>query len=289
MVIPLAERGFFNWMNDEEYLKLAYRCTLKKRLDIKSPHSFTEKIQWLKINDRKDIYVGLVDKVLVKEYVAKLVGEEFIIPTLGVWDSPNDIDFDSLPDKFVLKCNHDSGSVIICRDKENFDTDAACKRLKKRLKKDPFYWGREWPYKYVKRKVFAEAYLENESSRYNELIDYKFYCFNGTPKYCQVITDRSVNEKIDFYDMEWHLQPFVGLTMGIKNSGVRLNRPKNFESMINVSRVLSKETYFSRIDLYEVNEKLYFSEITFYPAAGFGVFTPDEWDCILGEMLVINT
>ena len=285
MVLPLSEFGLFNWMSDEAYLKLAYKGMYGRELNLNSPQLFTEKIQWLKLHDRKERYIRLVDKVQVKEYVKKSIGESIIVPTLGIWDSYEDINFEELPEQFVLKCNHDSGSVIVCKNKSEFDAQSARDRLNKGLNKDPFFYGREWPYKFVERKIIAEEFLADNNTSSNDLKDYKMYCFNGQPIYCQVISDRSTLEKIDFYDMDWRHQPFVGLTPGVKNSDKLIPRPRNFDRMKSYSSVLSNDTFFCRVDFYEVNGELFFGEITFYPKAGFGVFTPDEWDYKLGQMI----
>ena len=285
MVLPLANLGLFKWMSDEAYLKLAYKGMYGKELNLKSPQLFTEKIQWLKLHDRKERYIRLVDKVQAKEYVKNMIDDSIIVPTLGVWDSCRDIPFEELPEQFVLKCNHDSGSVIVCKDKSKFDVQRARHQLNKSLKKDSFYYGREWPYKFIERKIIAEEFLTDNNTSQSELTDYKMYCFNGKPIFCQVISDRSTSEKIDFFDMDWKHQPFVGLTPGVKNSDELIPRPKNFERMKSYSSSLSNDTYFCRVDFYEVNGELFFGEITFYPKAGFGVFTPDEWDYKLGQMI----
>lgn len=282
---PLAKLGIFKWMNDEDYLKFAYKCLTGDTLHLDNPYTFTEKIQWLKLHDHQLRYIQLVDKLLVKDYVEQMIGDEYIIPTLNVWNSVSEIDYNSLPDRFVLKCNHDSGSVVICRDKNSFDKKAASKYLSKCLRRNPYYWGREWPYKYVKRKVFAEYYLEDLKSKV--LIDYKFYCFNGNPKYCQVIKNRGSKETIDFFDMKWIHQPFIGLTPNVKNSDDIIREPYNFEKMKTFSNILSKNTYFCRIDFYEVNNRLFFGEITFYPNAGFGCFRPKDWNLKLGSLIKI--
>lgn len=423
----LVHTGITNHLSDEAYLKLTYRIRFGTKLHLENPVTFNEKLQWLKLHDRNPDYIKMVDKVLAKEYVAGLIGDEHIIPTLGVYDSFDEIDFEKLPNQFVLKCNHDSGSIVICKDKSKFDMNKARKRLTKGLETDAFYWGREWPYKNVKRKILAEAYMEDEDSEelrdyklmvfkgkvkssftgsepfsadglkitffdtdwkempferhypknrqeirkplnYDEMVrlaqklakdipfdrvdfyevagktyfgeislypgsgweeftpsewdktlgswiklpvggvllikenivihfpfkksqdltDYKFFCFDGKPEYCQIITGRTKNEKIDFYDMGWNKQPFVGLTPMVSNSGFQFPKPKNFESMKSIACLLSKSLPFSRIDFYEVNEKLFFGEITLYPAAGFGKFTPEEWNYTLGKMINIE-
>lgn len=422
----LVHTGITNLLPDELYLKLTYRIRVGQRLNLDNPTLFCEKIQWLKLHDRQERYIKLVDKVLAKEYVASIIGDQYIIPTIGVWDRFEDIDFETLPEKFVLKCNHDSGSIIICRDKASFDIDKARKKLNKRLRYDMYQWGREWPYKGVRRKILAEAFLENNEeddhldsgmldfdandndsipkrelvskkgvrisfrdtnwekipyecqcllnkviseklftddklvefsdslacilplseivffkvggqSRYGEIVlkkgyqiedftpseqetdygkwirlpakgillvkenivfhintqksqdltDYKFFCFNGEPRYCQIISDRTNNEKIDFYDMDWVHQPFVGLTPSVKNSGFEYSKPIAFDDMKQFAKQLCSGTAFSRIDFYEVNSKLYFGEITLYPASGFGAFSPTKWNRIMGDLITL--
>lgn len=286
MVVWLATAGALNFLPDTLYIKAMYWGSVGKRLHLNHPVMFSEKLQWLKLHDRQDRYITLVDKIAVKEYVASKIGKEHIIPTLGVWDSSDQIDFDRLPDRFVLKCNHDSGSAVICKDKSSLDFSAVQKKLEKNLQTDLFCWGREWPYRFVKRKILAEEYLEN--GEYSDLTDYKFFCFDGKPEYCQVITDRTTDERIDFYDMEWIHQPFnglFGLTFHVQNSSRVIPCPKCFEKMKESARVLSQDIPFCRVDFYEVQGKLYFGEITLYPAAGFGWFIPDKWNLILGEKI----
>lgn len=280
----LSNYGFYDSMDDEEFLKRKFKSNLKYDLNLLSPNTFSEKIQWLKINDRKDIYTILVDKYKVREYIKEKLGEEYLIPLIGIWDDPDDIDFNKLPDQFVLKCNHNSGlGMCICKDKSKLDISKVRRELKKGLKQDYYLTGREWPYKNVSRKIIAEKYMKNEHE--TELKDYKFFCFNGEPKYCQVISDRSTNETIDFFDMKWNHQEFIGLNSKCSNSKYPIAKPVTFEKMKEFAYILAKNTKFVRIDFYEIERKLYFGEITFYPASGFGNFKPSEWNEKLGEMV----
>lgn len=280
----LSNYGFYDSMDDEEFLKRKFKSNLKYDLNLLNPNTFSEKIQWLKINDRKDIYTILVDKYKVREYIKEKLGEEYLIPLIGIWDDPDDIDFNKLPDQFVLKCNHNSGlGMCICKDKSKLDISKVRRELKKGLKQDYYLTGREWPYKNVSRKIIAEKYMKNEHE--TELKDYKFFCFNGEPKYCQVISDRSTNETIDFFDMKWNHQEFIGLNSKCSNSKHLIAKPVTFEKMKEFAYILAKNTKFVRIDFYEIERKLYFGEITFYPASGFGNFKPSEWNEKLGEMI----
>lgn len=275
------------WMSriipDKYYLQIVYRLRMGQSLDLRYPKTYTEKIQWLKIHDFKPEYTQLVDKHLVKEYVAKIIGAEHIIPTYGVWDRFDDIDFEKLPDRFVLKCNHDSSSVIICRDKARFDKDAARKALSKCLKNDFFYVGREYPYKDVKRKILAEAYMEDEEL--HELRDYKFFTFGGIPKIVHVVSNRQkVNEETygDFFDMDYQ---HLNLHMGHDFAPNLPEKPRNFEKMKEFAKILSAGTRHLRVDFYEVNGKLYFGELTFYQDSGWKKIEPAEWDETIGSWI----
>lgn len=222
---------------------MMYWLHLGRKLNLKNPKTFNEKLQWLKLYNHKPEYTIMVDKVKAKEYVAKLIGEEHIIPTLGVWDDPDDIDFDALPDQFVLKCNHNSGTgMCICRDKSKLDIEKVKAELRKGLKENYFMRWREWPYKNVPRKILAEKFMVDESG--TELKDYKIFCFNGEPRYCQVISDRNTDEKIDFYDMHWKrlvgLVGLVGLNDKVHNSEYAIPCPESFENMKQMASLLAK-------------------------------------------------
>lgn len=279
----------FSWMPDELNLKFWYKYNFGKKLDLKNPNTFNEKLQWLKLYNRKDEYVQMVDKYEVKKYVAGIIGPQYIIPTLGVWNSFDEIEFEALPDQFVLKCTHDSGGLIICKEKEKVDWKSAKKKIQRCLKRNYYWVGREWPYKNVQPRIIAEAYMQDVKTR--DLKDYKFFCFNGKPKYCQVIGDRSKNESMDFFDMNWSLQPFTKKTF----AGVEfphdssLRKPICFDEMVHIVGKLAVGIPMSRIDLYEINNKVYFGEITFFPNSGlFNQFSPVEWDVKLGRMISLR-
>lgn len=278
------------FLPDKMYLTLKYRCLMGHWIPWKNPRSFTEKLQWLKIYDRNPKYTMMVDKFAVKEYVASVIGDEYVIPTLGVWDAPEDIDWDILPQKFVLKTTHSGGStgVIICRDKSNFDRHTAIVKLRRSLDSDIFLSLREWPYKNVKKRIVAEELIQANHHENEMINDFKFFCFNGIPQFCQVIRGRGFNETINFYDMNWNQQEFVGL--GSKcNKGVTLVEcPANLNRVIEHCKLLSKDIPFVRVDIYLVDDREYFSELTFYPYSGLGKFTPDEWDYKLGRLISIT-
>lgn len=271
-----------SWLPDTLYLKIVYRLSIGKKLNLNNPKTFNEKLQWLKLYDRKPEYTVMVDKFAVREYIADKIGEKYLIPLIGVWDSPDDIDFDSLPDKFVLKCNHNSGfGMCICKDKSKLNIKQVRKELKKGLKQNYYKHGREWPYKNVPRKIIAEKYMTDNSG---ELNDYKIMCFNGKFKCAFTCTDRFSPEgiKVTFYDKDWNVMPFE---RHYPKSKIPLPQPENFNKMIELSEILSKEIAFARIDWYEVEGKLYFGEITFFPGSGFEEFSPEIWDTRLGNLI----
>lgn len=277
---------------DKLYLHLLFRCKMGYWMDFDKPKTFCEKLQWLKLYNRDPLYTTLVDKFAVKKWVADKIGEEYVIPMLGAWNNANEIDFESLPNQFVLKTtNGGGGDVVICKDKSKFDKKNAAKHLNQGLKKGIYNKLREWPYKNVPPRIIAEKYIEFEKSSNNndssDLVDYKFFCFNGIPKFCQVIRNRNTKETIDFYDMEWNHMPFVGLNPAAKNGLNPVAKPKNLKDMISICEKLSEGFPFIRVDLYNVDGKIYFGELTFYPASGFGVLKPDEWYYKLGDMIKI--
>ncbi len=284
----LARRGKYDNMPDDEYLKRMFKAKMGKKLNLENPKTFNDKLQWLKLNDRKPIYTTMVDKIDVKKYVADIIGEEYIIPTLGVWDNPEDIDFDKLPNQFVLKCNHNSGcGMCICRDKSKFDVEKAKAELAKGLNEDYYLTAREWPYKNVNRRILAEKFMKDDKTPDN-LMDYKFYCFNGVPKFAYLSKSFENHEtaRINYVTMDWKKAPFYRSDYAEFEEIPA--RPKNLNKMIELASVLSKDIPFLRVDFYEINEKVYFGELTFYPRAGFTVFEPEEWEEKFGDMLNID-
>lgn len=258
---------------------------MKKKLNLKKPQTFNEKLQWLKLYNRNPEYTKMVDKYEAKKYVADIIGEEYIIPTLGVWNNVEDIEFENLPNQFVLKCTHDSGGVIICKDKKNFNIENAKKKLKYSLKQNFYYKGREWPYKNVKPRIIAEEFMCDDNT--DELNDYKFMCFNGKVKCSFTCTERrsSSGLKVTFFDNEWHKMPFE---RHYPSSDKEIKKPINYDLMLRISERLSQNMDFVRVDLYEINGKVYFGELTFFPGCGMEEFIPDKWDKTLGNWLELT-
>lgn len=267
---------------DRIYLQIVYFRHFKKFIDFDNPKTFNEKIQWLKLNYRKEEYTKLVDKYRVKQYITKLIGEEYVIPTLGVWNNVDDIDFKSLPEKFVLKCNNDSGGIVICKNKKDFDEAKAKSFLKERLKNNGYWYGREWPYKNVKPCIIAEKYMEDSISK--DIKDYKFFCFNGSMEFFDIDIDRFIEHRANYYDRNGNFLPF-GKTYCPPDYTKKIEMPKNLDKMIELAETISHNTVLSRIDFYEIDGQVYFGEITFYPGSGFSPFTDEKWDYKLGDMI----
>ena len=273
------------WLPDKIFLQLKFRSIFGRWIDLKRPMTFSEKLQWLKLYNRKPEYTIMVDKVRVKEYVANIIGEEFIIPTLGVWTDPEDIDFETLPNKFVLKCNHNSGlGMYICKDKSKMETKIVKEKLREGLNENYYKENREWPYKNVPRRVFAEAYMEDE---FGELRDYKFFCFDGDVKAMFIASDRNKGKhavRFDFFDADFNHLPF---TNGHPNSDKPLEKPKMFDKMKDLAAKLSKGLPHVRIDFYEVGNRVLFGEMTFFHWSGLRPYNPIDWDYKFGEWLIL--
>lgn len=283
----LSGQGFYDNMDDEAYLKRKYKACMGKELNLDSPQTFNEKLQWLKLHACKPEYTMMVDKYAVRKYIANTIGKEYLIPLLGVWDNPDDIDFDSLPNQFVLKCNHNSGlGMCICKDKNKLDIAKVKAELRKGLQQDYYLSNREWPYKNVARKIIAEKFMEDDNDNADlGLIDYKFFCFNGTPKFAYVAQGaaKAYKSKINMMDLEWKSMPFQR-TDHPQFEKVP-DKPINFQKMVELSKILAKDIPFVRVDFYEINSKLFFGELTFFPGSGYIPFEPEEWDYKLGEWI----
>lgn len=285
VVLKLSSHGCLNWMPDKRYLEWIFWVRMDKRLNLNNPVAFNEKLQWLKLYDRKPLYTKMVDKYQAKQYIADYIGKQYIIPTLGVWDTFDDIDFDRLPNRFVLKCTHDSGGLVICKDKAYFDKEAARRKMEACLKKNYYFRGREWPYKDVPRKIIAEQYMTDDSG--TEPRDYKFFCFNGSPKMILVCSERfsETGLKEDFFDPDWNRLPIKRPRH--PNNGAEMEKPLLLDKMLLLAQALADGIPFVRIDFYNVNGKVYFGEITFFPASGFEPFEPEKWDSTLGSWLTL--
>lgn len=280
-------------INDETFIKLKWRLRMNYPLNLKYPQTFNEKLQWLKLHDRKPIYTTMVDKYEAKKYVADIIGEEHIIPTLSVYERVEDIDFDALPDQFVLKCTHDSGGLVICRDKSNLDKAVSYDKLRKSLKRRYFWQNREWPYKNVKPRIIAEKYMEDSTKRTHvaetkSLTDYKFYCFNGEAKYLYVSSglENHSTARISFLTMDWQFAPFG--RSDYAPFEILPEQPSHFEEMVRIANHLSEGHAFLRVDMYEINGQIYFSELTFHPCSGMMPFNPQEWDEKLGNLISLS-
>lgn len=267
--------------NDEFYLRVNYLLDRKKVLHLNNPIRFNEKLQWLKLNVHKPERSNLVDKYECKKIIAERVGKQYVIPTLGVWNDFDEIDFNALPDKFVLKCTHDSYGLVICQDKKTFNLEKARKKIKKCLARNYFYRHREFEYKNLKPRIIAEEYMVDESGW--QLKDYKFFCFNGKPKFIEVDYDRYVLHKLNVYDLEWN---FIDFYMTSHNDiNVHIPKPKKLDKMIEIAKELSKDDIFVRVDFYSIDENIYVGELTYYPGGGCIDFYPDRYDIILGNYL----
>lgn len=280
--MPNMKQTLLNLAPDSLFLKWRYWRIFGRRLNLRRPKTYNEKLQWLKLHDRNPVYTMLVDKIEVKDWVAKRIGEEHVLQTIQIWDDVDDIDITNLPDQFVLKTNHDSGGIVICRDKELFDLKEAKKLLKEHFDINWYYMAREWPYKDVRPRVFAEVYLADYAT--GDLPDYKFFCFDGEAKALFVATERFAESetKFDFFDMDFNHLPFRN---GHPNSDKPINKPKHFDEMRAFAERLSFGLPHVRVDFYETDAGVYFGEMTFSHWAGFVPFEPEEWDEIFGSWL----
>ena len=279
-----AQKGLKDHVCSEKFLKWEYLYHKGEKLNLLTPTRYTEKLQWLKLYDHQEIYTTMVDKFSAKQYVADRIGSEYIITLLGVYDCASDIDFDVLPDKFVLKTTHDSGGIVVCKDKKILDIPATRKKLDNSLSRNYYLHSREWPYKHVKPRIIAEAYMED--SRCGELRDYKFFTFGGVPKVLYIAQGRGKGEPTvaDFFDMEFNHLPF---TIDHDMADVPPEKPENFELMKELAAKLSEGTPQLRVDFYEVDGKVYFGEMTFFHCSGWERFHPEEWDRIFGDWVVL--
>lgn len=267
---------------DKFYVKLQHRAIVGNWPDLENPKTFQEKIQWLKLYDHKPIYTKMVDKYEAKSFIEERVGKEFVIPTIGIYDDVSQIDYSALPNYFVIKTTHDSGTVIVCKDKSKLDIKETNKWLKKSLRRNYFYSEREWPYKNVKPRIIVEVNI-NENG--GDLSDYKFYCFNGEPKILYITTNRGGEGGLreDYFDVDGN---HIEVTQkGYPNNDKTPQLPHSFDKMKEMARVLSKDIPHLRVDFYEVNNKVYVGELTFSDGGGYAPFDPEQYDRIIGEWI----
>ena len=276
---------YFTWLPDKLYTQLMFRFKMGYWPNLKNPQTFNEKLQWLKLYNRKLEYTTMVDKYAVKEYVANIIGDEYVIPTLGVWDKPEDIEWDKLPDQFVLKTTHGGGSngVVICKDKSTFDMVKAIKKLNHSMKQDIYQSLKEWPYKNVPKRIIAEQFIQPDSN--NDLPDYKFFCFDGEVKALFIGTERQTGDvKFDYFDADFN---HLDLIQQHPMSGRQIPKPKNYDKMKELAAKLSEGIPQVRIDLYDVNGKIFFGEMTFTHHGGVVPFHPEKWDFVLGSWIIL--
>ena len=281
-------RYVLSFLPDKTFLRLHYYLTTGKAINFTNPVGFNEKLQWLKVNDKRLEYSRLVDKLAVREHIAEVLGEEYLFPLLGKWENFDDIDFDALPESFVLKCNHDSGSTKVIKNKSELtqeDIASLKKHFTARLKRDYFYAGREYPYKNINPYIMAEKFMIDEAEPEKSIEDYKFFCFGGEPKIMFIATDRNTDVKFDFFDMDFNHLDLVHIH---PQSGKALKKPKMFEEMRQIAAKLSQGKRFVRIDLYELSGKIYFGEYTFFHGGGFCLCEPIEWEKRLGDWIDIS-
>ena len=279
VIMHFAARNIIK-IPDKKYIELEYKYILGKRLNLKNPETFNEKLQWLKLYDRKPEYTKMVDKYEAKKYVSDIIGEKYIIPTLGIYNDFKDIDFEKLPNQFVIKPTHTSGNVFICKNKREINYKELENIVKHWLKRRYFYNHREWPYKNIKPRIIIENYIQDKNEE--ELKDYKFFCFNGKVKMVLVCSDRFGKFKKTFFDETW--KPY-NFTEGNHQKDQSIKIPENFEEMKELAEKLANNLTFVRIDFYDINGKIYFGEITFYPSAGYEKFNPSEYDKFFGDMI----
>lgn len=273
-------RTFYRFIPDKLYIEWIFRRRMGYKLNLKNPQTFSEKLQWIKLYDRRPLYTIIVDKYEAKMHIANMIGNEYIVPTIGIYNSFNDIDFEKLPDSFVLKTTHDSGGVYICKDKANINIEKARKIINKSLRHNYYLDGREWPYKDVPKRIIAEKYLEDTKT--SELRDYKFFCFDGEVKAMFVATDRQNRPEpcFDFFDADYN---HLDIVNGHPLAKVIPEKPQSFDKMKELAAKLSVGFPELRVDFYEVDGRPYVGELTLFHHGGWMKFEPEKWDRIFGE------
>ncbi|MCD9546746.1 glycosyl transferase [Photobacterium carnosum] len=283
VIFALARRGYLDFLSDEYYLKIVYFLWRREKINFSNPQTFSEKIQWLKVNNRNLEMSTLVDKYEVREYIKKSIGEEYLVPLVGCYEHFDQIDFDKLPERFVLKTTHGSSQNLICKNKNNIDKNQAKKNFDKWLTISLYKIFREWAYKYAKPRIICEEFLGDDE---NVPTDYKFYCFNGKPKFIQVNVERFTDNHTEtYYDLTWNRMDFY---YGVDGFNGEIEKPENFDKMLEIVNLLSKKHKFVRVDLYNLSGKIYFGELTFYPASGLEIMKPEKLESIFGDYIDIS-
>ncbi|MDX1359202.1 MAG: ATP-grasp fold amidoligase family protein [Clostridia bacterium] len=281
LIFLLYRKPFRFILPDALHIKLMYKYRMGRKLNLKNPESFTEKIQWLKLHDRNPMYHKLADKIAAREYIREKIGEEYLVPLIATYDSTNEIEYDELPDQFVLKCNHDSKSKYICRKKDRKEFDEAIKFLGKRLKANYYYYFREWAYKKIKPRITCEEYLEDTET--GELRDYRFYCFNGKVELIAVDYDIIKAYKRAMFTPDWQFHDVR--YKHLKGRKEDIEKPEQLSKMIELAQTLSEGMIFLRVGLFIANNVIYAGELTFYPSAGYSQLEPMEFDYYMGKFM----
>lgn len=285
LLLPAGQNGLLNLIPDKIYLQTVFKAETGYKLNLDHPRTYNEKLQWLKLYDRRPEYVTYADKYKVREYIEKVIGKEYLIPLIGMYKRVDDIPWKELPNRFVLKCNHASGTNIVCKNIKDLDIDSAKKALSKWLRRNAFWGAREWCYKDIDPCIICEEFIETQDG--NTPDDYKFMCFNGVPRLIQVHHDRYGNHTLDYYTPEWEKADLQRIDANI--SAISITKPEKLDEMLMIAEKLSKDMYYARIDLYYVNGKIYFGEITMYPTGGFSTFKRYEDDVLLGSYMKLPT
>jgi len=261
------------------FASLEYRLEMGKKLNLKNPHTLSEKVQWLKLNDRNPIYVRLMDKYEVRQYIKSEVGEQYLVPLIGLYDTVDEIPFEALPNQYVIKCTHDSGSVIFKNAANLISTQDIKTHLAKALQTNYYYQHREWGYKDIRPRVICEHLIHTRDG--NQPRDYKYFCFDGEPRFLVVVTDRATGAMMNFYDLEWNVLP---VTQHYPPINYVLDRPGKFSAMIDIARKLAQGFRHMRVDMYlDAEENIFVGELTFYHFAGIVKFEPEEYDEYFGR------
>ena len=283
MIKRLLYKYLLQFIPDILWIKVRFRVKLGYWPNLKSPQTYNEKLQWLKLHNKNPLYTQLVDKIEVRNYIKEKIGSEYLVPLLGTWNSFDDIDFDKLPNQFVLKTNHDSGGLVICQNKNKLDLNKVKRKLTESLKFN-YYWAlREWPYKNVKPRILCEKFLNEDNEEC--LTDYKFFCFNGIPKIMYISKDRAAQPTTDFFDMDFN---HLNIRMKDPNSKIIPQKPQNFDKMKALATILAKDKPHIRVDFFCIHDKIYAGELTFFHMSGFSHIYPIEWEKTLGSWISLN-